>query len=104
MKMPENITAILFDMGGTLRRATDREFSEKVQICRQILELIGSDADPVDFTDLLTTRAKAYQKWAKLNLREVNEIDLWTRWMLPDFPADKISGMAVKLNQIWRDA
>ena len=24
--------------------------------------------------------------------------------MLPDFPAEKISAVAVKLNQIWRDA
>ena len=102
--MPEYINAILFDMGGTLRRATDREFSEKVQICKQIQELIGSDAGPEDFTLLLTTRAKAYQKWAKLNSKELNESDLWTHWMLPDFPVDRIGGMAVKLNQIWRDA
>ena len=98
------IAAILFDMGGTLRRATNREISEKIQICKQILELTGSDADPADFTHLLTTRAKAYLKWARLNLCELNETDLWTGWMLPDFPADKIGGMAVKLNQIWRDA
>ena len=73
--MSEHIEAILFDMGGTLRRATEREFSEKVQICQQILELIGLDADPADFTRLLTTRANAYQKWAKQELAELNEIE-----------------------------
>jgi FMN phosphatase YigB (HAD superfamily)/sugar phosphate isomerase/epimerase len=102
--MIEHIQAILFDMGGTLRRATDREFSEKNQICRQILALTGSDADPADFTQLLTSRANTYRKWAKSNLLELNETDLWTRWMLPDFPAEKIGAMAVKLNEIWRDA
>ena len=64
----------------------------------------GSDADPEDFTHLLTTRAQTYQKWAKLNSCELNETDLWTYWMLPDFPPDSIGKLAVKLNQIWRDA
>jgi FMN phosphatase YigB (HAD superfamily)/sugar phosphate isomerase/epimerase len=102
--MPEHIEAILFDMGGTLRRSTKREFFEKVQISKQILELLGSEADPADFTHLLTTRASAYQKWAMQELIELNEIDLWTQWMLPDFPVEKISKIAVRLNKIWRDA
>ncbi len=102
--MPEHIEAILFDMGGTLRRSTKREFSEKVQICQQILDRIGLNADPADFTRVLITRANAYQNWAKQELIELNEIDLWTQWMLPDMPVEKISAMAVQLNQIWRDA
>ena len=102
--MPEHIHAILFDMGGTLRRASEREFPEKVNICRQIMELIGLDTDPTVFTQSLTSRANTYQKWSRSDLIELNETDLWTHWMLPDFPADMIGGMAVKLNDIWRDA
>jgi FMN phosphatase YigB (HAD superfamily)/sugar phosphate isomerase/epimerase len=102
--MPGHIEAILFDMGGTLRRSTKRAFSEKVQICQQILALIGLDADPADFTRLLTTRANAYQNWSRQELIELNEVELWTQWMLPDFPVEQIRAVAVQLNQIWRDA
>ena len=37
-------------------------------------------------------------------LNELNEAELWTRWMLPDWPAEQISSQAVRLNQLWRDA
>jgi HAD superfamily hydrolase (TIGR01549 family) len=102
--MTEHIDAILFDMGGTLRRASKRKPAEKVEIIKQILKLIGSEEDPAEFTQLLTSHAKAYRKWAKQNLLELNEVDLWVRWMLPDLPAEKIKQMAMQFNQIWRDA
>jgi FMN phosphatase YigB (HAD superfamily)/sugar phosphate isomerase/epimerase len=101
--MTIHIEAILFDMGGTLRRTTKREPVEKFEMIKQILNLTGLIADPEEFARLLKIRATAYHKWAKKNLAELNESDLWTRWMLPDFPADKISPIAVQLNQIWRD-
>jgi FMN phosphatase YigB (HAD superfamily)/sugar phosphate isomerase/epimerase len=102
--MSEHIDAILFDMGGTLRRATAREFSEKVNLCRQILELTSWKADPVDFARLLDTRANAYRKWSRQKLAELNEIGFWTQWMLPELAAEKVSALAVDLNQIWRNA
>src|SRR5512137_1161341 len=102
--MTNQIDAILFDFGGTLRRTTPRGDSEKFEIVKQILALIGHPADPGDFTRLLGDRSKAYQDWAESESTELNEADLWTRWMLPDFPAEQISLLAVKLNQIWRTA
>ena len=102
--MSEHIDAILFDMGGTLRRATARKFSEKVNLCRQILELTSWKADPVDFARLLDTRANAYRKWSRQKLAELNEIGFWTQWMLPELAAEKVSALAVDLNQIWRNA
>jgi FMN phosphatase YigB (HAD superfamily)/sugar phosphate isomerase/epimerase len=103
-QMPDHIDAILFDMGGTLRRATNREFSEKVVICKKILELTGFESDPEDFARILDTRANAYRKWSKQELAELNEIGFWTQWMLPELAVEKVSALAVDLNQIWRNA
>jgi HAD superfamily hydrolase (TIGR01549 family) len=102
--MQKQIDAILFDMGGTLRRATAREFPEKVNLCRQILELTGLQSEPEDFAQLLDTRANAYRKWSKSELAELNEIGFWTQWMLPELAVEKVSALAVELNQIWRNA
>ena len=102
--MPEHIDAILFDMGGTLRRATNREFSEKAVICKKILELTGFESDPEDFARMLNTRANAYRKWSRQELAELNEIGFWTQWMLPELAVEKVSALAVDLNQIWRNA
>src|SRR5512136_1890457 len=102
--MTNLIEAILFDFGGTLRRTTPRTDPEKFEIVTQILALLGHSADPGDFTRLLSDRSKAYQDWAESESTELCEVDLWTRWMLPDFPAEQISPLAVRLNQIWRDA
>jgi putative hydrolase of the HAD superfamily len=59
---------------------------------------------PVDeFAALLSTRAKDYKHWAEETLVELNESDLWTKWMLPECPAEQVSGMAIQLNQLYRD-
>ncbi len=102
--MAEDIEAILFDMGGTLRRIIIHQPAEKIERIKKIMELVGSEITPDEFARRLTLRAAAYLRWAKQNPAEIGESDLWTRWMLPDFPADRIGVLAIQLDQIWRDA
>jgi HAD superfamily hydrolase (TIGR01509 family) len=102
--MSKHIDAILFDMGGTLRRTLRRSPVEKVEYVTQIIKLIDSDALPAEFAQLVTARFRAYRRWAMRNLVELNESDLWTKWMLPDHPSVPLSRMAIQLNQLWRDA
>jgi len=98
------IDAILFDMGGTLRRSTKHDEGIRSQYVQKLLESIGSNANALDFTQLLVSREKAYRKWAKQNLKEATEAQLWTEWLLPDLPAEKIAPQAVELNLLWREA
>jgi FMN phosphatase YigB (HAD superfamily)/sugar phosphate isomerase/epimerase len=102
--MSDQIEAVLFDMGGTLRRGINREFSEKVELCKPILELIDWKADPIKFARMLDARANAYRKWTRQELAELNEVGFWSQWMLPELGIEKISAIAVELTQIWRNA
>ncbi len=102
--MNQVIDAILFDMGGTLRSSTipQRE-ADKAKIF-EMIDLLGGDFDPLEFTQLLKKRAEAYRDWAEKTNLELNEIEQWTRWMLPDQKSDKVSQLALQLSQLWRDA
>ena len=102
--MTSNIEAILFDMGGTLRRNSPRHEADKLKISRKILPIINSEIPVERLVGLLTDRQQAYEKWASNNLIELDEIRLWTEWMLPEFPGELISRNAMELNEIWRDA
>ena len=102
--MNNRIDAVLFDMGGTLRRTARRTRDEKYQIIRRIMELIGVQGSVEEFSRRLSRRAKAYKKWAEDTHIELSESDLWTQWMLPDFPVDQIKPMAIQLNQLYREA
>jgi HAD superfamily hydrolase (TIGR01549 family) len=102
--MTHPIEAILFDMGGTLRTSSKRTRDEKHQIIQRMMDLIGAQGSVDEFTRLVFKRAKAYKHWAEQTHIELNESDLWTKWMLPDFPAAQISGMAIQLNQLYREA
>ncbi len=100
--MTEQIEAILFDMGGTLRTSVKKSKAEKRELIQRMLDLLGAQANVDEFAVLLSTRADAYKKWAEETLVELTESDLWTKWMLPDWPAEQVSGMAVELNQLYR--
>ncbi len=101
--MTNNIEAILLDMGGTLRRTIKRDLGQKIERVGQILEILGADHDSAEFLKLLDERAEAYHRWSDETLIEANEVELWTRWMLPDWPTDQVAGNAFLLNRIWRD-
>jgi HAD superfamily hydrolase (TIGR01549 family) len=102
--MINNIEAILFDIGGTLRGTRKRSRGERLRYTSEILKLLGSEADPLNFSRLLSRRSTAYRQWARETMCELNEADLWTRWMLPDWPEQAIQTNAMKLNKLWRDA
>ncbi|HZK62453.1 MAG TPA: HAD family hydrolase, partial [Anaerovoracaceae bacterium] len=102
--MSRNIEAIFFDMGGTLRRNSPRNEVEKLSISKKIITILNSSISVEELTKLLTYRQQAYEEWASNNLLELDEIRLWTEWMLPEFPVELISRNAMELNEIWRDA
>ena len=102
--MTNQIEAILFDMGGTLRGSVKKDEAAKISAARQIVELLGTDISPKEVARLLTERSKAYSRWARETLIEVGERELWTKWMLPDWPAKQVGELAMQLNDLWREA
>lgn len=102
--MADLIEAILFDMGGTLRGSTKKDQALKLETVGKIIALLGAEAAPEEFASLLTQRSKAYARWSRKTLVEVDERELWTKWMLPDWPAGQIANIAVQLNETWREA
>lgn len=102
--MVKNIEAILFDVGGTLRRTTHRTPDEKNALVSSIMEIVGAQGDPHLFSRELNRRYRAYQAWARETMEELGEGDLWTRWILPDSPAPLVQDNAIRLNQLFRES
>ena len=96
--MEEFIEAILFDMGGTLRSTNKPLPQADHEKIRQMILLLGVDYQEADFITLLEVRARAYKSWAEKTLLELNEVELWTRWMLPEFPPDQVSRLGFQLS------
>jgi HAD superfamily hydrolase (TIGR01509 family) len=100
--MHKDIEAIFLDVGNTLRIVIeDKDF--QAQARQQIVELTGAQETPDDFNHKLEERYKGLRKQAKEKLVEASEKEMWTRWMLPDFPAEKIAPLSGKLTRLWRD-
>ncbi|HEY5271533.1 MAG TPA: HAD family hydrolase [Anaerolineales bacterium] len=100
--MQSNIEAIFLDVGNTLRIVIeDKDFIAHSK--RLLVELTGAQETPDAFHKKLEERYKVLRKRAKEKLIEASEKEMWTKWMLPDFPAEKIAPLSGKLTRLWRD-
>ena len=100
--MNKNIEAIFLDVGNTLRIVVhDPEFMYQAK--KELLRLVGNKETDEQFFEGLESRWLAYRKQSKESLIEASEKDLWTKWLLPDYPAEKIGPLAGRLTRLWRD-
>ncbi len=101
--MIPDIEAIFLDVGNTLRIVIeDPEFM--VDAKKQLVELTGAQMEPDEFYALLEERYKVLRKRAKETLIEASEREMWTQWMLSDFPTEQIAPLSGKLTRLWRDS
>jgi putative hydrolase of the HAD superfamily len=56
----------------------------------------------VAFCQKLNERYKGYRKWAFEKLAEAPEAELWTRWLVPEFPTEKIASLGGELTYQFR--
>lgn len=101
--MAHNIQAIFLDLGNTLRillKDPDHQSAAR----RNIVELVGTNEDPEAFCEKLNARYKEYRKWAFEHLTEAPEAELWTRWLVPDFPVERIAPLGVELTYQFRQS
>ena len=85
--MNENIEAIFFDLGGTLRILHENK-AYQLKAEKLIASLSGTQLSPKDFRKLIDERYVPYRKWALDVNRESNDEELWCKWLLPDYNQD----------------
>jgi putative hydrolase of the HAD superfamily len=101
--MNSNIEAIFIDLGNTLRVLV-KDPVHMTRARQEIVRLVGTDEDPALFCLKLDERYKLYRKWAFETLSEASEAELWTRWLVPEFPKDKISPLGEELTYQFRQS
>ena len=101
--MPHHVEAIFLDLGGTLRILIKDE-THMAAARRRMAEMVGTDEAPESFCEKINARYKDYRKWAFENLTEAPESELWTRWLAPDFPPEKIAPLGVELTYQFRQS
>lgn len=100
--MNTDIEVIFLDHGNTLRFVVpDEEFSSKAR--HELMSLVGTEDSHDIFFSKLDERWKAYRKSSIDNMVEASEKDLWTVYLLPDYPYNRIAPIAGKLTRLWRD-
>lgn len=100
--MQKDIEAILLDVGNTMRIVIKDE-AFMTQAKAQLAELTKAQMPVDDFIILLEDRYQVLRKRAKEKLIEASEKEMWTEWMLPDYPKEKIAPLSGKLTRLWRD-
>ncbi|MHC1739824.1 MAG: HAD family hydrolase [Anaerolineaceae bacterium] len=100
--MTPDIQAIFLDVGNTLRIVIEEEAFQK-QARKDLMTLVGTKLSEEEFFNMVVARWDAYRKESKVTLKEASEKELWTHWLLPDYPAELIAPLSGKLTRLWRD-
>jgi HAD superfamily hydrolase (TIGR01549 family) len=101
--MNQDFQAIFLDLGNTLRiLVKDEKYQAAAR--QKIVNLLGADEKPGKFCEKLNLRYKLYREWAFEHMSEASEAELWTRWLAPEFPADKVAQVAVELTYQFRQS
>ncbi len=99
--MNYDIEAIFIDTGNTMR-VTKEDLVLQLRAKEQLAKLVGVQTSPEAFYSLLDKRYESYKKWTKETLVQVSEVEVWTRWMFPDYPVTQITPLAADLTKLWR--
>ncbi len=101
--MKPDIEAIFIDLGNTMRVLV--KDAEHQSIARnKIAQLVGSQESPEALCQRIDERYKTYRKWAFETMIEAVESELWTRWLLPDYPTEKLVPIATELTYQFRQS
>lgn len=94
---------IFFDIGNTLRIVLrdDKEFIANAK--KELMRLVETTEDEETFFAKLDKNWKAFRKREKDTLLDVSEMELWSQFMLPDYPKELICRHATRLTRLWRD-
>ncbi len=101
--MIPDIEAVFLDLGDTLRMLVKDEAHMR-QAREAIVHLLGCEEDPDAFYEKLEARYKQYRDWAFDTLQEAPEAELWTRWMAPEFPRQRVANAAIDLSFQFRQS
>jgi len=101
--MSIEIDAIFLDVGNTLRILTKDE-AHQSRARQNIARMVETTEDPDAFCQKLDERYKVYRKWAFENLKEAPESELWTRWLAPEFPPERIAPLGTELTYQYRQS
>lgn len=100
--MKHDIEAIFLDVGNTLRIVLEEpEYQQKAM--QELMRLVEAKDPQDEFFAKVEERWKKHRKNCKETLIEASEYDLWTKHLLPDYPADLIGPQHGRLTRLWRD-
>lgn len=101
-EIARKITTIFLDSGKTLRVVSPDPLYQ-TEVRQKLRDLIGSPETPDGLFTQLSERYRAYKQMAKGMMLQASETELWTRWMLPDEPAEKIAPLIPELTLLWHN-
>jgi len=97
------VKAIIFDMGGTLKKPFIKNASIRPGI-KRVMYILGLEGNADDYEKKILEGYYKYRKWTRETLIELSERDIWTKWLLPEEQKGKVAHYAVELNSAFKEA
>ncbi len=95
------IRGVFFDLGGTLR-ICDPAPAHQAAAAKRMAELAGA-GDPEKFIRRIDeVYEEKYRPWALGENREAGDLELWSKWLLPEMPEEKLRAICHEMTFQYR--
>lgn len=94
------IKGVFFDLGGTLRIA-EHVPEHEARAAARMAELAGAE-DVEAFMDMVERRYEPYREWALTENKESGDYELWAKWLLPEYPEEKLREICHEMTYQYR--
>jgi len=97
------IKAIFFDVGGTL--VTKANFPTRdLNAITKIATLVNETCTPHELAGKILNGEREYKSWRSRSFIELPLEERWTRFLLPDLPAELVKHNAEQLQNLWSES
>lgn len=100
----KDVKAIFFDQGGVIMGVRKMNPETRESNLKRMMKMVGVQESCDNFMKRVRGGEDKYKAWGMESLIECSAAEIWSRWILPEIPMEKLAPIAEELTLLYFEA